>query len=145
MKNQKLYSVLYAVIIIFIASLACNAGAPATPTPTPFIPGVSNIYMATDVQGTNQTTVFSPNDDFYVFFDVSGVDIGTNFQSRWYALDIEGEDPSVPFQTIDYAYEEGIGNIYFQLTNDQPWPVGNYKVEIYMNDVKVGEQQFSVQ
>jgi hypothetical protein len=145
MKNKKLYSVLCAVIAVLVASLACNAVAPATPTPTPFISGVSNIYMATDVQGTNQTTVFSPNDDFYVFFDVTGVDVGTNFQSRWYGLDIEGQDPNEPFQTIDYAYEEGKSNIYFQLTNSEGWPVGNYKVEIYMNDVKVGEQLFSVQ
>jgi hypothetical protein len=138
MKNKKLYAVLCAVMVVFIASLACNVGAPATP-------GASNFYMATDQEGTNRTTVFSPTDDFYVFFDVAGVDTGTNFQSRWYALDIEGEDPNVPFQTIDYAYEENISNIYFQLTNAEGWPVGNYKVEIYMNDVKVGEQQFSVQ
>jgi hypothetical protein len=138
MKNKKLYSVLCAVIAVLVASLACNAGAPATP-------GASNFYMATDVEGTNRTTVFSPTDDFYVFFDVSGVDVGTNFQSRWYGLDIEGQDPSVPFQTIDYAYEADISNIYFQLTNSEGWPVGNYKVEVYMNDVKVGEQLFSVQ
>jgi len=151
MKNKRLYPILCAVVALFIASLACNALVP-TPTVTPTLtpsqppaPGASNFYMATDEAGTNRTTVFSPTDDFYVFFDVSGVDAGANFQSRWYALDIEGEDPNVPFQTIDYPYESGISNIYFQLTNDEPWPVGNYKVEIYMNDVKVGEQAFSVQ
>ncbi len=137
MKNKRLYPTLCAVVALFIASLACNALSST--------PGASNFYMATDEAGTNRTTVFSPTDDFYVFFDVSGVDAGTNFQSRWYALDIEGEDPNVPFQTIDYPYESGISNIYFQLTNDEPWPTGNYKVEIYMNDVKVGEQAFSVQ
>lgn len=137
MKNKQLYPILSAIVAILVASLACNAAA-ATP-------GVSNIYMATDQEGTNQTTVFSSTDDFYVFFDVSGIDVGTNFQSRWYALDVEGQDPNAPFQTIDYAYEEGIGNIYFQLTNDDGWPVGNYKVEIYMDGVEVGEQSFSVQ
>jgi len=138
MKIKKLYPILSAVGALVIASLACNFGGPP-------VPEISNIYMATDEQGTNKTTVFSPEDDFYVFFDVKGVTVGNNFQSRWYALDIEGEDPNVPFQTIDYVYEEGIGNIYFQLTNDQPWPVGNYKVEIYLTDIKMGEQQFSVQ
>ena len=137
MKNKRLYPILCAVVALFIVSLACNALSST--------PGASNFYMATDEAGTNKTTIFSPTDDFYVFFDVSGVDEGTNFQSRWYALDIEGEDPNVPFQTIDYAYETGKTNIYFQLTNDEGWPTGNYKVEIYMNDVKVGEQAFSVQ
>ena len=46
---------------------------------------------------------------------------------------------------FDYPYEEGITKIYFLLTSDVPWPVGSYKVEVYMNDAKVGEQTFSVQ
>jgi hypothetical protein len=101
--------------------------------------------MATDKDGTNKTNIFSPEDDFYVFFDVAGVEVGTPFQSRWYALDIEGQDATVPFQTIDYAYEEGITSIYFQMTSEEPWPVGSYKVEVYMNGAKIGEQGFAVQ
>lgn len=137
MRNKSLYPVLLAAVLVLAATLACNFGSTA--------PGASNFYMATDEAGTNRTTVFSPTDDFFIFFDVTGIEPGTNFESRWYALNIEGEDPNVPFQTIDYDYEEGIGNIYFQLTNDQGWPVGNYKVEIYMNGTKIGEQEFSVQ
>ena len=137
MRKKNLYSILLAGLALLMASLACSGGA-ATP-------GASNFYMATDEAGTNRTNVFSATDDLYVFFDVSGVESGTNFQSRWYALNIEGEDPNVPFQTIDYSYEEGVGNIYFQLTNDQGWPAGNYKVEVYMNGAEVGEQEFSVQ
>lgn len=140
MRNKKIYPILFGLITVLTASLACNALAPA-----PATPGVSNIYMATDKDGTNRTNVFSPTDDFYVLFDVSGVDVGTKFQSRWYALEIEGQDPNTPIQTIDYTYEANISNIYFQLTNSDGWPAGNYKVEIYMNDAKVGEQQFSVQ
>jgi hypothetical protein len=140
MRNTNLYRILLAVIVILVASLACNAL-----NATPATPGASNFYMATDEAGTNKTNVFSTTDDFYVFFDVNAIEPGTNFQARWYALDVEGQDANEPFQTIDYAYEEGIANIYFQLTNSDGWPVGNYKVEIYMNGAKVGEQTFSVQ
>jgi len=101
--------------------------------------------MASDADGTNRTNVFSPDDDFFVLFDVRGIEAGTNFQSRWYVLDLEGQDPNAPIQTIDYAYERGVANIYFQLTGNEPWPAASYKVEIFMNDVKVGEQEFSVQ
>lgn len=138
MKHKKLYPILFAILALVTASLACNLGGPSEPT-------ASNFYMSTDEAGSNRTTVFSSTDDFYVHFDVAGIDVGTPFQSRWYALDIEGEDPNTPFQTIDYAYEEGIGNIYFQLTNSDGWPTGNYKVEVYMNGTEVGEQLFSVQ
>lgn len=137
MRITNIHRVLGAIAVILLVTLACGVGSTA--------PGASNFYMATDEAGTNRTNTFSPEDDFYVFFDVSGVEPGTNFQSRWYALNIEGEDPNTPFQTIDYSYEEGIGNIYFQLTNDEPWPAGNYKVEIYMDGTEVGEQEFTVQ
>jgi hypothetical protein len=137
MRTKNLNPVLYAVIVVVLVTLACNAGSST--------PGATNFYMATDEAGTNRTNVFSTTDDFYVFFDVTGIEPGTGFQSRWYALNIEGEDPNVPFQTIDYAYEEGIGNIYFQLTNSGGWPVGNYRVEVYMDGTEVGEQEFSVQ
>ncbi len=137
MRNKNLYPILTAVMVIVIVSLACSSLSPT--------PGASNFYMASDVDGNNKTTVFSPNDDFFVFFDVAGIEVGTNFQSRWYALDVEGQDPNEPFQTIDYAYEEGISSIYFQMTSAEPWPVGSYKVEVYMNGAKIGEQTFSVQ
>ena len=137
MKNHRLYPVLAAVTLILMATLACNAAKPA--------PGASEFYMAKDAEGTNRTEVFAPEDDFFVHFNVSGIEAGTNFQSRWYVLDLEGQDPNVPIQTIDYAYQEGIGKIYFQLTGQEPWPPATYKVEVYMNDTKVGEQQFTVQ
>lgn len=137
MRNKNLYPVLSAVIVMLIVTLACS-GLNTTP-------GASNFYMAKDSGGKEKTNTFSPTDDFYVFFDVNAIKVGTNFQSRWYGLNIEGVDPNVPFQTIDYSYEEGIGNIYFQLQGTDPWPVGSYKVEVYMDGTKVGEQGFNVQ
>jgi hypothetical protein len=137
MKNRCVYHILCAVVLTLVATLACNAINPT--------PGASNMYMSTDADGTNRTNVFSPEDDFFVHFDVSGVESGTNFQARWYVLDLEGQDPNVPIQTIDYSYEQGIRNIYFQLTGSEPWPPASFKVEVYMDDIKVGEQQFSVQ
>ena len=137
MQTKNLYPILWAVFVMLFVTLACSAGGT--------MPGTSNFYMATDKAGNDRTNVFSTTDDFYVLFDVNDIEPGTVFQSRWYALNVEGQDPNEPFRTIDYSYQEGIGNIYFQLTNSEGWPVGNYKVEVYMNDAEVGEQEFSVQ
>jgi len=131
------FPVFLAMATVLIASLACIS---LSTTPT-----VSNFYMASDEGGQNKTTVFAPDQDFYVFFKVENVEAGTNFQSRWYALDVEGQSPNEPFKTIDYSYESGVSTIYFQLTNSGGWPTGHYKVEIYMGGNKAGEQQFSVQ
>jgi hypothetical protein len=133
---SKNFILLSAIAVLILASLACSFGGE---------PGVSNIYMAKDADGDGQTSVFSPTDDFYVFFDVNAVDEGTYFEARWFALDIEGEDPNTAFETIDYNLEEGVGSVYFQLFNDTEWPVGTYRVDVYMEGTKVGEQQFSVQ
>jgi hypothetical protein len=135
MKKRAL-PILLGILALTAAALAC--GAPAAP-------GVSNMYMASDQDGTVKTSIFSPGQDFFVFFDVSNVATGTPFQSQWYALNAEGEDPNTAFHTIDYALEQGVTTVYFQLTNPDPWPAGNYRVDIYMNGTKVGEQSFSVQ
>ena len=137
MRKSNVYPVLCAILVILVAALACAVGSTG--------PGASNFYMATDEAGTNRTNVFSTTDDFYVFFNVSDVEPGTTFQSRWYALNVAGQDPNEPFRTIDYVYQEGVENIYFQLTSAEPWPVGNYKVEVFMDGTEVGEQEFSVQ
>ncbi|HSM71299.1 MAG TPA: hypothetical protein VK851_07130 [Anaerolineales bacterium] len=135
MKNRNLI-LLSAMAALILASLACSFGGE---------PGVSDIYMAKDVDGDVQTSVFSPADDFYVFFDVNAADTGTYFEGRWFALDIEGEDPNTAFKTIGYNLEDGVRTVYFQLFNDEEWPVGTYRVDIYMEGTKVGEHQFSVQ
>ncbi len=59
MRNKNLYPVLCAVLVIFIATLACSA-VNATP-------GASDFYMANDKDGNNRTNVFSPTDEFFVF------------------------------------------------------------------------------
>ena len=119
-----------------------------TPTATAFPqssnPTASNFYMASDSQGKDKTTTFSPNDAFFIFLNVSGVKGGTVFESKWYALNASGQDPKTPFKTMDLTYESGGLTIYFHLTNNGAWPTGNYKVDVYMNDIQIVEQQFSV-
>ena len=134
MKSNKI-AILLAVAAIVLSVLAC--GAPSGPS-------ASNFYMANDQAGQNKTTTFTSSDDFFVFSDVSGIPAGTAFQSRWYAVDVPGEDPTKPFLTGDYAYESNVKTIFFQAMNSNGWPSGSYKVEIYMSDTKVGEVQFSV-
>ncbi|MFT3895655.1 MAG: hypothetical protein QM730_28885 [Anaerolineales bacterium] len=133
---KKLFPVLLAMLALALATLACNVGGE---------PGVSNVRMTTDDTGDTATTTYASTDPFFVFFDVNAIEAGTSFESRWYALNVEGQDPNTPFKTIEYAYKEGNRKIYFQLTTDVEWPVSTYRVEIYMNGEKVGEQQFDVQ
>lgn len=135
MKSKKL-SILLAVVVLLASVLACASSAPA---------GVSNIYMANDVNGSNKTTTFASTDVIYVFFDVNQIASGAQFQVKWYALNLEGQDPATPFVVTDYKYTNE-ATVYAQIESTTGgFPAGQYKVEIYLDGAKVGEQQFTIQ
>jgi len=135
--NTRKLSVILAVVVVLVATLACSALSTG--------PSTSNFRMTTDEQGKNTTTVYSPDQAFNVFFDVSGIDPGTQFEAKWYAVNAQGFDSSSPLKVSDYTYESGVSSIYFQLTYSDNWPTGTYRVEVYMDGAKIGEEQFSVQ
>ncbi len=138
MKNRKI-AILIGVIAVIAATLACSA---LSTTPT-----VSNIRMATDDTGKTSTSTYSPGAPFYVFADLSGIKTGSVIEAKWYAVDAAGVDANSEINTSDYTYEQGIGYVYFQLTTNDgsDWPTGSYRVEIYLDGTKVGEQGFTVQ
>lgn len=128
---------LLALLALAGSALACGSSAPA---------GVSNPVLSTDKEGTNATSTFAPTDTIYLSFDINQVDKGTSFDIKWYALNVSGQDPNTPFVTSNVVYD-GSGNKIYANTNSTSggFPVGQYKVEIYMNGTKVAEQQFNVQ
>jgi hypothetical protein len=137
MKSRSLPLLLSAFALVF-AAMAC-AGIESTPT-------VSNIRMTTDDTGETSTSTYAPADDFFVFADLAGIAVGSLIQSRWYAVDIQDMEPNSEINTSDYTYETGIGYVYFQLSTSDggDWPPGSYRVELYLDGTKVGEQGFSV-
>jgi hypothetical protein len=129
-------SILFAALVVLASVLACGSSAPA---------GISNIYMANDAEGVNKSATFAPSDTIYVFFAVNQVETGASFEIKWYALNVEGQDPATPFQVSDYVYNDE-ATLFAQIESTSGgFPAADYKVEIYMNGAKVGEQQFSVQ
>jgi hypothetical protein len=149
--NKKI-SIMLAVFVLLISTLACGSSstpttAPIEATTAPDTSGgsISNIYMSNNADGSGSTNTFAPADTIYVFFDVTGVDNGATFEINWYALNVDGQDASTPFTTTDYTYN-GESTLFAQIESTQGgFPVANYRVEIDLNNAKVGEQEFSVQ
>ncbi|NOH02133.1 MAG: hypothetical protein HND47_09335 [Chloroflexi bacterium] len=141
--------VLMAILLLTAASLACNRlmrSPAAAVTPTPASP-VSNVYMASDPGGLNKTNVFAPKDAIYVFFTADQAEIGSYFEARWYVLNLPDMDPNTPFTVTSFTYNGGSTTIYanVQSSHEKGFAASKCKVEIYMNGVKVAEQQFTIQ
>jgi hypothetical protein len=133
------YSILAALVIVVATMLACNAVAT--------YPTVSNIRMTTDNTGKTTTSSYSPSDAFYVYADLSGLSKGSVVEAKWYAVNAQGVDANMMINTSDYTYESGTGYVYFQLTTSDGsnWPTGAYRVDLFLDGAKVGEQGFTVQ
>ena len=137
MKNK--YVVLLAVLALVASSLACALGSTEL--------GLTNLRMAFDQDGNNPTTTFAPTDVFYAVADLANAPQGTKVEAKWTAVNAADTEPNLEFQTqtLDITEETFTGTIYFQLSNDDGWPTGQYKVDLYLNGDLAQTAEFSVQ
>ena len=140
MKNK--VSILFAVIALVLATLACSLAEIAEDEMS-----LENLRTAYDSDGENLTTVFSPADVFFAVADLNYAPAGTVVEAKWLAVQVEGYDSGelIYEQAItDFTEESFSGTIYFQLSNDAGWTVGEYKVDIYLNGTFIQSANFSV-
>jgi hypothetical protein len=137
MKSKK-FSILLAVIALIVSTLACSFGAGE--------PALTNPRMSTDSEGVNTTTVYSGGDAFYAVADLSNVETGSIVDAKWYlvsAADYEAGEIESTSLTIE---DKSLYNyVSFELTSQAGWPVGEYKVELYLNGTLAHTINFSVQ
>ena len=137
MKNK--FVVLLAVMSLFVSSMACAFGNTEL--------GLTNLRMAFDQDGENVTTTFSTTDVFYAVADLANAPQGTQVEAKWTAVNAADTEPNLEFQTqtLDITEESFTGTIYFELSNDEGWPTGQYKVDLYLDGNLAQTAEFSVQ
>ena len=95
---------------------------------------ISDAKMARDKDGKQPTKTFSPDEPFYCVAELSNAPDDTKAKAVWIAVKAEGAKPNTK---IDEAKTtSGSGELQFNLTNQGPWPTGDYKVDLYLNDAK---------
>jgi len=136
---HKKLPIFFAVAALMAATLACSLFSSEM--------SLENVRMAFDEDGNNPTTVFGSSDIFFAVGDLNNAPAGTVVEVKWIAVQIEGYDSGelIYEQAItDFTDESFDGTIYFQLSNDAGWPVGEYKVDVYLDGIFVQSVPFSV-
>ena len=123
------------VLALFAASMACGVSASTA--------NISDAYLARDPEGTDPTTVFLPDEPFYLIVELANAPDDTVVKAVWVAVDVDDVD----FDTVidEAELTTSSGQLTFDLSNDDLWPAGNYKVDVYVNDNVAETVEFSVE
>lgn len=134
--NKLKFQILAAITILVLAALACG-GSFSTAK-------ISSAIMTADDAGTQQTTVFAQDQTFYCTVELANTPEDTKLKAVWTAIEVEGEQPNLLLDQTEVT--AGNQNIFtFNLSNNQLWPTGKYKVDLYLNDTLDRTLEFEVQ
>jgi hypothetical protein len=109
-------------LLLSLGLLSCSAGNARVEE------AVTARGVEADYSPVGVADLFGPRDPFYCVVRVSDVPRGTTLSARWY----HGE--TFISETFYVAEPGGSGWIGFQLTNSEPWPGGEYRAEVYLED-----------
>ena len=134
--KRKVAPILFALIVLIISQLACNASASTA--------NIKNAWMDTTEEGNNPTTVYSQDAIFYAMVDLKNAPDDTKLKAVWTAVDAQDTEKNLALTESEITTGDGL--IHFQLENKEYlWPAGQYKVDIYLNDALDKTLTFEVQ
>lgn len=93
---------------------------------------IADARLTKDREGNQSTTTFAPDNTFYLQVTLANAPDSTKVKAAWTAVSVAGVEANTPLDDVELT--QGSGKLTFDLTNNQPWPVGDYKVDIYLND-----------
>ena len=134
MKGNKL-PILFVLLALLLASLACEASASTA--------NIADVWMSTDEAGDQRVTSYAQDAIFYAQVDLKNAPDDTVLKAVWTAIDVQDTDPNLVITETEFT--TGSGVINFNLSNDNLWPTGTYKVDIYMNGELAKALTFDVQ
>ena len=123
--KKKLSTLIFPLLILMFVSLACGGSISTA--------NIADAWIAADDAGSNPTTTFSQDAPaFYALVDLQNAPDDTVLRAVWIAVAVEGAEPGFVIDEAELVVGSTIA--HFSLENDQLWPLGQYKVDIYLND-----------
>ncbi len=107
-------------------------------------PSVRSITPATALDDAYRpveaTTVFGPNDTFFVSVKLAGYGAGDPLHARWYF-----GGSFITETSLNFDHSGDIDAGFVLLNENPPWPVGSYRVDIVYDGEVLGTASFRVE
>lgn len=113
--------IFFVIALVVLISLACGFDLTTA--------NVKEAKMARDPDGEQPTTTFGQEDTFYLVAEVANAPDDTILKAVWIAVEVDGVEPGFSLGEKELSAS---GAVNFSLENDQFWPVGKYKVDLYL-------------
>lgn len=110
-------------VLLFGTILACNFGFSTA--------NIKDAQLAKDADGNQPTTTFNQDETFYCVVELANAPDDTAVRADWVAVDVETVDSDTTLGQKELT--SGGGTLTFSLDNENLWPVGDYKVDLYLN------------
>ncbi len=133
--KKNLFVLLFAFTLLTALSVACNFSVSTA--------NITAAQMAKDAEGNQPTTVFNQDEAIYALVSLKNAPADTAVKAVWTAVEADGTEPNLVLS--EKTITSGDGSIHFSLTNSNLWPVGKYKVDLYLNDKLNRTLEFTVE
>jgi hypothetical protein len=114
-----------AITTLVLATLACGFNVSSAK--------IASAALAADKSGAPATTTFSQDQSvIYLIVELANAPDDTKVKAVWTAVQAEGVEANYLLDQSELT--SGSGTLTFTLTNNQLWPTGKYKADLYLND-----------
>lgn len=130
--KSPLVRIALALAVLVAASIACGFSTA----------NISNAYTSANPDGGSSTAVFAQDQVFYAIVQLANAPAETTVKAVWTAVQVEGYDGETYLD--ETVLSSGDGTLTFEMSNSNLWPIGIYKVDLYLNDTLDRTLQFEV-
>lgn len=130
--KKRNWMILFAMSALALSAIACEFSATTA--------SIKDAYLVTDESSGQKTSSYTQDQPFVFVVEQANAPDDTKVKAVWYSVDESGKAT----QFVEKEMVTGGSPVTFSATNNGPWPVGNYKVELYLNDKLNKTVEFSV-
>lgn len=132
-----------ASAVAVTAGSACNQPAPPIPPAAPAVLRVTGIDLGKSITAQNvisaPTEVFGPHDTVYASIATEGISRGNTVGVRFIY-----QTGGLVFQSSQPITTPGPTRAEFHIWRDAGWPLGNYRLEVFLDSVPAGSKDYEV-